>query len=86
MAVRAGQGDIPILISRREGSLLNFWGFMKRPEKLIVDPKRSIKAQEMQKTWKVKFRSLALPDFNIYYKAKIIKTECSWHQDTYKGQ
>ena len=44
----------------------------------------------MQKNWKVKLRCLALPHFNIYsniyYKAKIIKTEYYWHWDTYKVQ
>ena len=57
---------------------------MKRPEKVIMDPRSSMKAQEMQKNYNAKFGSLALSDFNIYYKAKRIKTEWYCHKDTYQ--
>lgn len=49
-----------------------------------MDPISSMKAQEMQKNQNAKFGSLALSDFNIYYKPKIIKAEWYCHKDTYK--
>ena len=47
---------------------------MKSPEKVIMNPKSSVKSQEMRKDYNARFGSLVLLDFSIYYKAKTIKT------------